>query len=222
MPQTFTPWRTRRRKDSPTVKTGVGRLSVVLVALAVTALTVIAMPVATAAWPLPPLPPTSLPPRPLARPRSVSIRPMTSVPSHRGPARCRACRWSGMTSSVRRAYSRTPPPPGSARPTCTAPTTCPRPGRRRPSPSSTPTTTRTPRPTWPSTGSSTACRRARSPTAASRRSTRRGGTNYPPPDAGWAGEIVARPRHGHRDLPELPHPAGRGRRQLHRTTSARR
>ena len=84
------------------------------------------------------------------------------------------------------------------------------PAPARPSPSSTPTTTRTPSPTSPSTARSTACRPAPPPTAASARSTRPAAPPLPGADAGWAGEISLDLDMVSRDLPELPHPAGRG------------
>ena len=41
-----------------------------------------------------------------------------------------------------------------------------------------------------------------------------GGTTYPPSERRLGAGDLARPRHGPRDLPELPHPAGRGDQRL--------
>ncbi len=96
----------------------------------------------------------------------------------------------------------------------------PRPGAGRPSRSSTPTTTRTPSRTWPSTAPSSACRPAA--TAASARSTRTGrpARCRPRPAAAAGPRRVARHRHGLGDLPELPHPPGRGQQRRPSPTSA--
>ena len=52
------------------------------------------------------------------------------------------------------------------------------------------------------------------------RSTRTAAPTTRRTTAGWAAGDLARPRRGLLGLPELPHPAGRGRRQQHRRTSA--
>ena len=113
-----------------------------------------------------------------------------------------------------------PPRPATARPTCRARTHCrPTAARARRSPSSTPTTTRPPRPTWPSTASSTACPRAPPPTAASARST-----SAAAPTTRRRRRLgrrdLARPRHGLRRRARRAHPAGRGGRPATSTTSA--
>ena len=92
--------------------------------------------------------------------------------------------------------------------------------RRRRSPSSTPTTTRPPRPTWARTGRSTDCPHARPRTAASARSTRAACTaRTRPTTQGWAVEISLDLDMVVGDLPELPHPAGRGDEQPEHATS---
>ena len=77
--------------------------------------------------------------------------------------------------------------------------------------SSTPTTTRTPSPTWRRTAPRTACRRARPPTAASSKVNQNGADlAAAATDYGWATGDQPRPRHGVGGLPGLPHPARRG------------
>ena len=69
----------------------------------------------------------------------------------------------------------------------------------------------------------TACRRARRPTAASRRSTRTAPpARCPSGDYGWAEEEQPRPRHGLGRLPRLPHPARGGQLGNHTPASPRR
>ncbi len=89
--------------------------------------------------------------------------------------------------------------------------------RVRPSRSSTRSTIPTPRPISRSTARSTGCRRARRPTAASRRSTRTATrARIRTPDPGWAGEIALDVDMVSAGVPEVPHPARRDRRQLQR------
>ena len=150
-------------------------------------------------------------PRMPACPRSPSAGPFLSA--MRGASRSRSMQARNRSRRRRR---------GSDQRTCRPPTTCPRrpraPDRR--SRSSTRTTTRTPRPTSPSTARSTACRPARRPTAASRRSTSTAAPPYPPPTPAGPQEISLDLDMVSRRLPELPHPARRGRPATSSPTSA--
>ena len=130
--------------------------------------------------------------------------------SRTGPRRCH-----------RGGRSRTPRRPGSARPSCAAPTRSPARGARRRSIAIVDAFG------YPNAESDlgdlplarSACRRARPPTAASGRSTRPAARRFPRTDTGWAQEIGARPRHGERDVPELQDPARRGD-QRHRSRTS--
>ena len=102
--------------------------------------------------------------------------------------------------------------PATARPTSSRPTTCPvPPAPARPWPSSTPTTTRPPSRTSRPTARPTACPPARSGNGCFSKVDQNGGTELPGDRRRLGDRDQPGPRHGVGGLPELQHPARRGR-----------
>ena len=191
MPQTFTPWRIRRRNHSPTVKTRLGRLSALLVALAVAALTAIAVPVATAA-PAAPAAPANVPP-------SSKAASQTSVGQHPTHDVCAKPSRAGQMSCLSVVRDDVVEPKGvqpNVTPVGFGPTDL-HSAYNLPATGSTDTVAIVDAFDNPNAEADLGVYRQQyglpactTANGCFKKIDQRGGTSYPPPDAGWAGEIA--------------------------------